>query len=284
MAIAMIVVTLTEVAPSPMPKQFGVGMGAMFAGLAALGIATGIGVLRLREWARIAMLIFAGAVTLFSGFGAAIVLMIPMPQTPAVGAGVARAVIAVVYAVPLAVGVWWLVLFTRRDIVSAFALSGATGIPAPSPRPLMVTIIGYWVILGGAGSVLMATMGMPAFVAGFVLQGVGGAVAYVVLGALNLYAGWGLLKLREHARVLCIALLALTVVQSVAVAVSPGLRQTMLTAQQAMSPQAAGQAPPFDAAQFSLWFMALAAAIAAAGIWLLVRARPAFHAEGKVQP
>ena len=276
MGVGMIVVTLTEGAPSPMPKQFGVGMGTMFAGLAALGVATGIGVLRLREWARIAMLIFAGAVTLFSGFGAAIVLAVPLPQDPSVGAGVARAVISAVYAVPLAVGVWWLVLFTRSSIVSAFAQPDATGMPTPSPRPLMVTIIGYWVIVGGAGSLLMSSMGMPAFVAGFVLQGLGGAVAYVALGALNLYAGWGLLKLREQARVLCIALFALTVVQSVAVAVSPDLRQAMLAAQQAMSPQTTEQPVAFDAAQLSSWFMALAAAIAAAGIWFLVRARPAF--------
>jgi hypothetical protein len=202
---------------------------------------------------------------------------------PAGGAGAARVAGMVVYAIPLAVGVWWLILFTRRGIVSAFAQPDASGASTPSARPLMVTIIGYWVIVGGAGTILMSAMGMPAFVAGIVVQGVGGTAVYLILGALNLYAGWGLLKLNERARVLCMALFALTVVQSVVIGISPTMRERLFAAQQAMSPVTPGQPAPFDATRLGLWFMAAAAIIAGAGIWLLLRARPAFRTDRQQQ-
>lgn len=281
MGLLMAWVTLASFAPTPIPKQLGIGIGLMFAAFAVLGITTGVALLRMRQWARIAMLIFAGALALFSAFGVVIIAVTPLPPTVAVGSEfAARAAVSVVYAVPLAIGVWWLILFTRRGIMAAFVQPGDTG--AAPKRPLMVTIIAYWIIVGGAGTILMSFMGLPAFIAGFVVQGWGGAVVYLALGALNLYAGRGLLKLQEAARQLTMALFGLSIVQVIAVAASPATRQKITAAQRAL----AGDTPPpttFDASQMTMYFMAVGAVIAAVSIWLLVRDRAAFQDQGQQQ-
>jgi hypothetical protein len=277
MGVGMIGIALGGSAPTPLPPRFGIGIGAMFIALSALGIGTGVGLLRLRSWARITTLIFSGAMALFSAFGAAIVIAMPIPQTATGGVAVARAVIAAVYLVPALVGVWWLVLFTRRRIVAAFA-EGATG--AASGRPLSVSVIAYWNVIGGVGTLMTSALGVPAFVLGAVIRGWAGSATYLFLGTLTLYAGLGLLRLRESARVLAITLFGLTVAQTAIMFASPSARARMFAAQQAMAPaETTPQPMPFDPQVMGLWFMAVGALLAVMFAWLLVRAKAAFHEE-----
>jgi hypothetical protein len=277
MGASMIAVTLGGGSSTPVPPKFGVGIGLLFIAFAALGVVTGLGVLRLREWARIAMLVFSGAMALFCAAGALIVATMPIPSTSPAGVGTARVVIASVYGIPLAVGVWWMVLFTRRSVVEAFS-GGA--VAAASGRPLAVTLIGYWNVVGGVGTVLASFLGMPAFVLGAVIPGWAGSATYLFLGALTFYAGVGLLRLRESARVLAITLFGLTIVQTAIMFVSPAARTRMLAAQNAMAPDAAAQPMPFDPHQMALGFMGIAALIAVAMALLLVRAKGAFEGGG----
>jgi len=108
-----------------------------------------INVLRRRNWARIAILIWAGIMVFLSAASCIVLLFIfsAMPQTtqnvgnPAAFLLFMKFFMVVFYGVPCGVGIWWLVLFTRRRVVDAFQSSGAlaqippmdaSGFPAPA--------------------------------------------------------------------------------------------------------------------------------------------------------
>ena len=84
------------------------------------GVATGIGLLLLKGWARISILIFAALLALCV-FGAPMILLIPFPATPDVDANFLwgmRIGLAIFYLFLAAVGIWWLVLFLRPSVAA----------------------------------------------------------------------------------------------------------------------------------------------------------------------
>src|SRR5277367_3607443 len=90
MIFAFFVLPATESAPA-FTRAAGVIMAIFMLGLAAWGIATGINLLQLREWARISMIVFSALllVTAVPGLLMMLVMPFPMPQGSAVPAGVA---------------------------------------------------------------------------------------------------------------------------------------------------------------------------------------------------
>jgi hypothetical protein len=91
---------------------------------AIYGVFVGFGLLRLKNWARISALIWAPVAIVGSAafviFG--IVLFIPTFSPPLAGHFEAnfRLATILVSAVPLGVGIWWLILFNRHEIVLRF--------------------------------------------------------------------------------------------------------------------------------------------------------------------
>ncbi len=87
-----------------------------------------INLLRRRNWARIILLVWAGLMVAMSAFGLLaiwIVTGIATQSTPQMSnAGgfllFLRFFLALFYGIPLGVGIWWLVLFTRPRVVAAF--------------------------------------------------------------------------------------------------------------------------------------------------------------------
>jgi len=258
-------------------------MGLVCVALAALGIATAIGLLRMRAWARVSMLVFAvimGVTSLVAGVATAVMPLPPTPNAPAGVASTIRWVIAGVYAVPLLIAVWWLVLFNKPSTRDAFARVAPPG--EGSSRPLSISIIGWWYLVSGVLCVIPAAVRLPGAIGTVVITGWGATAFYVIFGALNAALGWGVLKLQERARVLMIAWLALSAVYSAYVAIAPGPRQRMRELRQSFQVEGAPPPASFDSPTFIAFMMLVGVALVVLAIWFLVRNKPAFHSDDEL--
>jgi hypothetical protein len=257
---------------------------AIATGLGALGIATAIGIFRLRPWARISILIFAGIMAVMGFLTTAVMAVAPMPTAPnpTMSASAMRTFLVIVYIIPCVIGIWWLVLFNKRATKDAFA-SGA--LPAGSSRvPPSILIIGWWTLIGGIVSLIPAVIGMPALIAGAILKGWSARLVYLAFAAIGIYLGWGLLKLQERARVLAIGWFGLAFLHSVYAVVSPlGTRALMREMEGATSAPAAQPSPDVmmavgDPTGLTTAILISTLILIVAGVWFLVRNKSAFQA------
>ena len=104
-----------------------------FLAVAILGIVSGVGLIRVRNWARISVLVWSGIAVPFCLVAMAAMASVPLPseQNSPIPNVVLRAIVVTFYGVPLAIAVWWLVLFTRPRIVAQFHAGAPTAAGAP---------------------------------------------------------------------------------------------------------------------------------------------------------
>jgi len=111
----------------PMPEATRVLAAAMYCFFLAVCVGelvVAINVLRRRNWARIAILVWAGLMVVISAFGVAAIWLISgivsqaTPQAANPGATITflRVFLVIFYGIPLSVGIWWLILFTRPRV------------------------------------------------------------------------------------------------------------------------------------------------------------------------
>src|ERR1700739_3107151 len=87
----------------PFAKSMVVAMMVLFAGLAIFGIFTSVGVLRLKNWARISMLIWGGVMAIFCGLALVFVAFGPLQEPPGpslISLSYVRLLFSVVYGIP----------------------------------------------------------------------------------------------------------------------------------------------------------------------------------------
>ena len=211
--------------PPAWMAAFSYGSCACFLLLAGWDIVTMIGMFRLRRWARYSILIIGGglaAIGLLSALGLLAALAMPMPATPGMDATQAHslqtaarvgvAVIAVLFAAMMAIGVWWLVYFNLKSVRAAFA--GTTGDLAGNRRPLLVTVYAVFLIAGVIAFPFPVYMHLPAVLFTLILRGWASTAFYVCCAVLNVAVGIGLWRLNEWARRLALAVIAFGFVQS----------------------------------------------------------------------
>lgn len=188
--------------PPAMPEGLRALVGAMYVFFLAVCVGelvVAINVFRRRNWARILMLVWAGFMVAVCAFGMIGIFLIgdvlskTQPQVPDQGAFLlfVRLFTFVIYGIPLAVGIWWLILFTRPRVAAAFQNSDAAPLPMsldpsgfPSPQfeplppaakkpsvPLPIAVIAALDISGAAWMILMCFIPLP-FQAPFFLFGV----------------------------------------------------------------------------------------------------------------
>ncbi len=198
------------------------------------GIFVGVYIIRRRNWARIAILIWGGLMTFFSAvsFVTTLLVLTYMPTTmpnaseAAPVLAVMKWVMALFYTIPLGVGIWWLVLFTRKAVVEEFnplatrlhpgKTLDASGFPqepvaAPSyvpggpTCPLPLIIIAGLDIFSAASMLMFLVIpyslisSIPIFLFGHAFYG-GVSLAFLaLLGIVYLVCGIGIIKLKPWA-------------------------------------------------------------------------------------
>jgi len=216
--------------------------------IAIFAIFVGANVLRRRNWARISILIWGGLMTCFSAISmvATFFVMNSLPPTFPNAAGsapnmsVLKWVMVCFYAVPLGVGIWWLILFTRKRVVDGFNpplarlhpgktldASGFPQEPPPLPSyvaggptcPLPLLIIAGLDIFSGASMLALLVIpysfisAIPVFLFGHAFHGGFGLLFMAVLGIVYAVCGIGIIKLKRWALdplIWCQALLLLS--------------------------------------------------------------------------
>jgi hypothetical protein len=259
--------------PQPQYPQFVIAGAVMFAAFAGIGIWAAVGLFRLRSWARTSILVFAGFLAVGCIFSLLITMAVPIPPEMTAGTKDSfRRAMVVIFGIPLAIAVWWLIQFNTQSTKAAFASPISD---AASLRPLSITIIAWASIFGGASCVLGILTRIPAFLFGGIFNGWTAGVIYAVFGALSLFIGKGLLDLREEARVLAIGWFGFSFVHASLVTLVPALRQRLIESQRAFTHN---QQNPiaFDQSIVVYGVFGVAAIVAAGGIWFLIRNRTAF--------
>lgn len=210
-----------------MPEQakLGLGMGvAIFGVLAVWGITTGVGLFRLKNWARISQIVFSVLLALVALVSAPVVLIIPLPPNVPPDFGVVMKAIAAVYAALGLLGLGWIFYFLRPNVKAVFAGSEIE----PSRRPLSISIIGWWLLLTGVCTMPFAFLHYPIVLLGLVLRGWNATAFMIIFGLVYVVVGFELLKLNETARLAAIALQIFFAINGVLMALLPGTQQLIL--------------------------------------------------------
>jgi len=139
-------------APTPDPAMVSalmrvtmIGSAVVYAALAAWAIATLVGLIRMRTWARISVMIIGGGLVVIGIGGALLMLVVqsamgsmqmPPGQDPAI-LHVVMIVGAIAWLAISGLGVWWVIYFALRDTREAFALAASpqrkAGLPVYTP-------------------------------------------------------------------------------------------------------------------------------------------------------
>jgi hypothetical protein len=200
--------------------------------VAVFGFFVGIGIFRRRNWARITMLIWGGIMAVLSALSIGLIFVVfsSLPSTLPSGleAGPFMAFLRVFmfffYGIPLGVGIWWLILFTRPRVAAAFAAPDSLAANPPAmdiaepfrPQaaaqpsfttkaacPLPLLILAGFLIFSSVCMVLAVlfpmTGSMPFFFFGTVFSGLTAKLMLGLLGAIFGVAGVGILKLKPAA-------------------------------------------------------------------------------------
>ena len=267
---------------APLPSWMPVlmyGMGVFFLLLAAWGIATTIGVYRLRHWARYSILIIGGCMAVFFSIYTLLMLVlmavpVSIPATPAAPDPhateaiykITMGILAFLCALGAAIGVWWLVYFNRKSVRAVFA--GPAGELAESRRPLLVSVYAVFCLIAFACLLVTTFAPVPATLFGYLFEGWQKAAFYLLFAAINLAIGIGLWRMAEWARRLAFAYLALGAVHLIVYLVRPSLwlrnmavvhRAMHLPPQPEFAPQVQHFQHVFYIAVFSLSLLLMAA-------------------------
>jgi hypothetical protein len=213
-------------------------MMLFFFGLAIFGMITSISVLRLKNWARIAMLVWGGVMTFFSGIALAFMMLIPLPvppgSAPGISEGFLRSLFAIIYGIPLLIGVWWLILFNRSSVKAQFLNPGQQEGQVPTvlvPRcPLPLALLAGFAIFSVGTSVVfypLAHLPADAVLFGHLFHGVPAKLFTFVALLLSLTGAIGLLKLRRWSYPLVLALHFFWLLSGTITVLSPNFEQNM---------------------------------------------------------
>jgi hypothetical protein len=261
--------------PSPMQTMPGVramtaAMMVFFFAVTIWGAFSGVGLIRLRNWARISVLVWAGITAPICLIVIAMMAVIPLP-TPAdspVTNTMVRLVVVIFYGAPLAIAVWWLILFTRPKIVAQFrpALAGASGDPftslsaataAPSDGldgnaapaayavparllvvrpgiPVPIIVLACFFLMSALSIFFIFFIHMPAMVFGHAFTGLTGSVVYATWCVLYAIAGAGILGRVSWAYSVAIGLQILGIISGIMTLLSPNFDEVMRRAMSSM--------------------------------------------------
>ncbi len=283
---------------------------------AVWGILTSIGLLRLKNWARVSTIVFSVLLILMSIgplLGSILFSFMPVPSEAADNSvmTVVRVSMGVLGSAQLGIGVWWLLFFTRSRVRQQFVPVSETIVAAQppsvyaieaqpvsmaaagknSPRgPISVTIIAWLLLIGCPFVPMTLVLHTPAVLFTKVLEGWSADLYYVVVGCLLLYIGVGLLRLKPLALQVGVGYFLFAFVNSAVFFLAPGGRARTLSLvehQRAMFPwmQAwQGQSAfRFDLTSFIVVGASVGTIFLVAQLYFLVTRREAFETAARAR-
>jgi hypothetical protein len=273
--------------PAPIDFRYvAIVMAIFYLGFGGWGVASGIGLIKTRQWARISMLVFACLLFLFSLPMVLVMAVIRLPETndpnlPPNFTAMMRVGMDTVFGLIAALGGFWLYFFNKKSVKEQFGGARPAGqemaadlsAEKSNARPLSITIIGWYLLIASGLSPLFLLLSrtllhgqpMPLCFLGFFVFGRSAILILVVWMAAQFVAAVGLLKLRNWGRVVTIWLQVLGIANLV---LTFGLPANRVRYQQIMetfsfSPQA--------------WIGAVASApILLVVLWFLITQKTAF--------
>jgi len=177
----------------------------IFLGIAVFGVFTGVGVIRLKNWARISILIFSGLTVFLGGAILFFLVATPLPVNPTgpqLNPGALKAIVLLVYGIPVLIGIWWLVLFNLRGSKAQFAATpsetspGISSVPS-CPLPVQIIAVFYLFSLLSVIVIPLLHLPIPAVIFGHALYGLAGKALFVLTGLVFVIGAIGLLKLKK---------------------------------------------------------------------------------------
>jgi len=303
-------------APVPRSNEFhgspmffkGVTVTALFIYLllALWGTLTGIGLLRLKNWARISTVVFSVLLIIMSGFGVLVSLFLtipPVPNKPADPSAITaiRVFMGAFWLVLLGIGTWWLVFFNRVRVREQFVPAFAGGFTAQGSaaaqasyagpttgamrrkRPLSITIIACFLLAGCVLIPLNLWFHTPAAFFTKLLNGEAAATYYLAITLLQLYLGIGLLRLQPAARRVGIAYFIFCFVNAASFNFAPGGRARMLAfldmtrSRYPWLPPWQDSALQFDSTLFLIFGVGFGLVPLVVALYLLITRRQAFE-------
>jgi hypothetical protein len=199
-------------------------------------IIAGVQLVRLRNWARVALLIVGGCMLFFGVIGTGVIFftIYVTPADPSVSKPILATVLAFIYGLPVVVGLWWLILLTRRPVVEQFQAaalpspSGGAPVSSSSPLnnpkcPLPIRIVGWYL----ASFILFLPiipflpMRFPAYYFGHLFRGPSATLILFLNFALLSVLGIALLLLKSWSYPLALASQLIFCVNSLFAAFSP---------------------------------------------------------------
>src|SRR6266852_3556874 len=260
--------------------------------LSIFGLATGIGLIYLRNWARISVLIWGGFSVFFGLIGIPIAFFTqfpPNPSSPALPAetiqGVRWALLGI-YGIPLLIGIWWLILFNRKSVKAQFARQGESADQGPRKLacPLPIAVLAWFYVASVLNLLFLPLLSfhLPLFVFGRVLPGSTGGAVLMLSSLVFAIAGIGLLKLKPWSYSLTIGLQLFWLASAVASMLTPNYSTVMDSYMKEV--QASFHLPEAPSYSFNFalhfgWIMVGGLVFAGAILGLLVYYRPRFLEE-----
>jgi len=276
------------------------------------GIATGVGLTRTRAWARISVIVFSIFLLLVTIPATLAIAIIPLPipadpQLPENFMTFLRVSMVTFYAVLAAPGLFWLIFFNRKNVKAEFqgqsyrefppaavpAFSDASAgvafaVPPPvrSARPVSITVIGWFLLIGSAVAPLSIWFTgtlfpggrLPMFFFGFLFYG---RREYLILGlwvGVQAVAAVAMLRLKNWGRLTTIGMQFLSMVNAVLIFVVPANRLKLQELMQEMYASMAARTHQPVPMYYPWWFgLVTTLPIFLVVLWFLLKSKDAFE-------
>jgi hypothetical protein len=295
---AFMALGLAEIASRGATPQFsrsaGVFLVLFMVAFAIWGIATGINLFHLREWARISMLVFSGVLLVISLPGIVMMLLVPFPAPPDVAdpqlmqrvMAATRIGMIVVYGLLAALGGWWLYWFNSRAVKDQFRSKGApeqissavwvpTAASASPKRPISITIIAYLSLVGACLFPIFQVLHLPMMFLGFVFTGWKASLIVMGFMTVQLLMAYGLLQLEPWGRSLAIYYFNFAIFNSIISVILPGAQARF---DEATALLQGTMGLPASPVKFPIWSgLLFGLPIIAIQLWFVVTRKRAFE-------
>ncbi len=206
--------------------------------LSVLGIVTGVGLIYLRNWARISILIWGGVFTFFAAVGIPFAFLLPKisppdaPQLPESSQQLIQWILVFMYGLPLVIGIWWLILFNRKSIKAQFIATRdpvEASLPQGPRCPLPIVVLAWFYIASilNVAFLPFIPLRIPVFLFGLLLPAKAGLTVLLLTGLGFFVAGVGVLKLKPWGYSLMIGLQMFWLASSAVSKLSPNYGAAM---------------------------------------------------------